>query len=154
MPVSINPVMLSPVTRGEDFSFSIEVIAETPTTINSITCILLNSTDPITITTTLTSINVAGKYISGWDDIFTYVDAGQSDKTQTPISVTGINNLPDSKNLFNLSQDTTDSVIREYSITVNSNEGVQTFSLTQTVNNNLELIRSFMDNYNYNGGEM
>ncbi len=159
MAVEISPVdELPSVTRLRDFSSTVsasiseggEGEGETPAvTIVSVTAQLVGASDTgIIITPGTTSVTISGKHLSGFQDILTYVDKGQSDKTQAPKTVTGIENMPIGQNLFDLNQDKKQSLDRQFLITVKlSDDSSQTFTLKQTVLNDLESIRSFMGSY-------
>ena len=165
MAVEISPAdELPSVTRLRDFSATISasIVEEgggeegegegppAPTvTIVSVTAEIVGGSDPgIVITPGSTSVTISGKHLSGFQDILTYVDKGQSDKTQTPKSVTGIENMPAGQNLFDLNQDKKQSLDRQFLITVTlDDDSAQSFTLKQTVLNDLESIKSFMGNY-------
>jgi hypothetical protein len=157
MSVSYTPNPLDDVVRAVDFSLSISFSAGSGT-ITSVTGELLGEVEPIIITPAGNSLLVSGKYLSGWTDTFTYVDAGESNLTQAPKTAIGTENLPASQNLFDLDQDQTYIVVRQFSVTVEYTEDslpyTTTFLIDHNVYNNLEAMRSFMDNYNYNGGEL
>jgi hypothetical protein len=156
MAVEISPdEELPSVLRLKDFSTTISAaIVEgeeggESETITSVTAQLVGSADPgIVITPGPTSVTISGKHVTGFQDILTYVDKGQSDKTQTPKSVTGIENMPAGQNLFDLNQDKKQSLDRQFLIIVTlDDDSVQSFTLKQTVINDLESMRSFMGGY-------
>lgn len=125
-------------------------------TILSIDVQLLGDSEPITIATTTSNIEFEGTYLSGWEDVFTYVPAGESNRTTTPLQV-NLSNLPPGQDLYNLDQDQNYFIFREYEVTVvyvndeTNEETTEVITLTHEVFNDLESIRSFMDNYNYGG---
>ena len=80
------------------------------------------------------------------------MNKGSSDKIETPTTVVGVQNVPPTKELFDLSQDTRLFELKTYLITVNYDDallvpGTETFTVTQQIINDLEGIRSFMDTY-------
>lgn len=148
-------------TRGQDFEQSVTVSVpstETETfTVMDIDVQLLGDEEPIDVTVSVPTINFDGTYFSGWDDVFTYVPPGESDKTVEPTS-TDLANLPDGQGLFNLDQDQKHFIPRDYSVTATYTadstgaESTETATLTHEVFNDLEAIRSFMANYDYGEG--
>jgi len=127
-------------------------------TITSITATLTGEPEPITVTTTTSSITIDGRYLSGFEDVLTFVPPGESNKTTSPSVVTGFNNVPDGQNLYNLDQDQKQLILREYDVTViytndnTSEETTENTVLTHEVLNDLEAVRSFMANYDYGQG--
>ena len=127
-------------------------------TIQSITAVLTGELDPITITTDTSSITISGKYLSGFEDVLTYVPPDESNRTTEPITVVGFNNLPGGQNLYNLDQDQNQFIFREYDVTVvyvndtTLEEITESAILTHEVLNDLEAVRSFMANYDYGEG--
>lgn len=159
MPVEITPNdQLPSVVRLQSFSTTVSASVvsggegggeEESATVISVTAEMVGGKDPgINITAGESSVTISGKHVSGFSDILTYVDKGQSDKTQTPKTVVGIENMPPGQNLFDLNQDKKQSLDREFIITVNlSDETSTSFTLKQTVQNDLESIKSFMGSY-------
>lgn len=152
---TIDPIILPPVGISTEFSVT---IVPTPDidestglleTITSVTASLIGSPEEssVIITPGTTSVTISGKHLNTFTDVFTYVSKGQSDKTETPTSVIGRGKVPPAKTLFNLAQDLRKSEIRSYSIVVNE---TQVFTVTQEVENALELMKDFMANY-FNG---
>jgi hypothetical protein len=148
-------------TRGVEFTQSVTVsVPSTETedfTITNISVVLIGEQDSITITIDEPTIDFEGTYLSGWDDVFTYVPPGESDKTTTPINAT-IDELPDGQDLYNLNQDQKQFIARNYDVTVtyigsvSQEETTETETLTHEVFNDLESIRAFMSNYDYGEG--
>lgn len=142
--------------RGRNINETVAV--SVPGTILEITVTLEGDQDEIVIETSNSGFTITGKYISGWQDIFTYVEAGESDQTETPKTAVDIANMPPDKNLYNLDQDQKQSIFRNYRVAVVF-ENEETFTeetleatLTHQVDNDLDAIKDFMANYNYNGG--
>ena len=95
---------------------------------------------------------ITGSFADPYSDSFTYIDAGQSDKTQTPTTVSGVDNLPADKIFFDLDQDMTAYTTKTFTVTVsydliNVAQTPETFTLTMKINNEWEGIRSVVDNY-------
>lgn len=143
-----NPSILPPVNLDENFTVVVSVVPGPLEVINSVSGTLIGSPkEPISVSSGTTSITISGKHQNTFSDSITYTDAGETDLTQAPVTVIGIGNVPDKKNLFDLKQDLRQSETRTYVLTVN---GSQTLTVTQEVRNPLEAKRQFMANYNYN----
>lgn len=153
---------LAEATRGVDFVLNVSFIEGSGGTINSV--VATHGTaedDTVTITNSNTGFTAVGKYISGWNDVFTFCDAKTSDKEQTPQTVVGAHKMPDGKNLFSLSQDLSAFKYKVYNVDVNYTElvGVPpavtpvvkqgTITIQHKCHNNEQAIRQFMDNDNY-----
>jgi hypothetical protein len=147
---------------GQDFNQTVGVsITSQGTdtfTIQSITAVLIGEQDPIEVATDTSSITIEGSYLSGFEDLLTYVPPGESDRTTDPITAVGFNNLPGGQNLYNLDQDQKQFIFREYDVTVvytndtTLEETTENVVLTHEVLNDLEAVRSFMSNYDYGEG--
>ena len=113
----------------------------------------VDGTEPnLVITPGTTSVAITGSFAAPYSDSFTYIDAGQSDKTQTPTTVSGVDNLPADKIFFDLDQDMTAYTTKTFTVTVsydliNVAQTPETFTLTMKINNEWEGIRSVVDNY-------
>ena len=107
----------------------------------------------ITMTDGEDNCTLIGTYLDGWTDIFTYVEQGYSNLNSTPTLVTGVANLPDDKVVYDLAQDTTNSITKSYTITVSYKDDtltVQTplnFTVTHVINNTWTAIYNKMDAY-------
>ena len=110
----------------------------------------------LVITDGTTSVNIGGTLQDPFVDEFTYIDEGQSDKTQTPVTVQRVVNMPADKLMYNLNQDNTEYTSRFFTITVNWEEGPAgnlvaqtpaTFTLELKIYNEWEGIRTFISNY-------
>ena len=143
-----NPLILNSVVVGDQFTATVEVIPGQFETVSSVTGVLVGTPlEPnITITSGVTSVTISGQHLNTFTDVFTYTEPGVSDLEATPTQATGRGNMPPDKNLFNLNQDTRQSQTRTYLLTVN---GATTLEVTQTVENPLSAMTSFMANYNY-----
>jgi hypothetical protein len=166
MAISLSPEELDPVIRLKNFSVTVtaSVIAEETTetegseegggeepvvTVVAVTAELVGDPDSgIVVTPGETSVTISGRHVTGFVDKLTYVDDGQSDKTQTPKTAIGIQNMPQGQNLFNLDQDPKKSLERQFKIIVTlSDDSTETAVLTQTVENDLDSIKDFMGSY-------
>ena len=113
----------------------------------------VDGTEPnLVITPGTTSVAITGSFADPYSDSFTYIDAGQSDKTQTPTTVSGVDNLPADKIFFDLDQDMTAYTTKTFTVTVsydliNVAQTPETFTLTMKINNEWEGIHSVVDNY-------
>ena len=100
-----------------------------------------------------TVITVGGNWNDPFSDQFTYVEQGQSDKTQTPSVVQSIHLMPSGKVLYDLNQDNTEYVTKGLFITVgyeDINGVAQTpvdFFPEVKLYNPWERMRSFISNY-------
>ena len=66
----------------------------------------------------------------------------------TPITVTGQDNVPADQIFFELSQDTSATASRTYTVTVTYNTSLtETFTVTQTINNEFDAIKTFVSEY-------
>jgi hypothetical protein len=143
-----SPSILPPVNLNDNFSVTVTIVPGALEIVSSVSGVLSGSpSEPITVSSGTTSVTISGKHQNTFVDVFTYTEKGETDLTQTPTIVTGIGNVPDKKNLYDLKQDLRKSEIRTYTLTVN---GSQTLTVTQEVQNPLEVKRKFMANYNYN----
>jgi hypothetical protein len=152
--MTLDPTPLPPATRQQQFEQPVSVSVEG--TILQLDVVLLGNQDEIEIVTNSNGFVIKGRYVSGWEDVFTYVEAGESDLTDTPKTAIDISNMPPDKNLYDLDQDTKQSIFREYTLTIKyadetAAEITEVVDFTHEVQNDLEAMRSFMANYNYNG---
>ena len=98
-------------------------------------------------------VTVGGNWNDPFSDQFTYVEQGQSDKTQTPSVVQSIHLMPSGKVLYDLNQDNTEYVTKGLFITVgyeDINGVAQTpvdFFPEVKLYNPWERMRSFISNY-------
>jgi hypothetical protein len=154
--ITFSPDPIPTAIRGRTVNQTVDV--SVPGSINKITVELVGEQDEIEISTSNSGFTIKGKYVSGWTDIFTYVEAGESDKTDTPKTAIDIPNMPPDKNLYDLNQDKKQSIFRDYNVSVEY-EDETTFekvsasaSISHQVDNDLDAMKDFMANYNYNGG--
>ncbi|WP_292486281.1 hypothetical protein [Methanohalobium sp.] len=144
-------------TRGKPFDITVNFSEDTGGTIDDVSVEFDKQGDNITIVESTDSFSSSGVYNAGWKDIFIYVDAGESNKTQTPKVAINTNNMPPNKNLYNLNQDQKGSVDRTYFCSVkytpsgnNATQDTEEVEVVHTVDNDLDAIKNFMANYNYN----
>ena len=116
-------------------------------TITNVTASVAGSQPDLVITPSSSSVSITGTLTDPFVDEFTYVEPGESDKTQTPTVVQRIPNMPADKILYNLNQDNTTPYIETFTITVTADTGTTTFTLELKINNEYEGIRSFISNY-------
>lgn len=155
MSITYSPDPVTPATRGQTFSITV-TFSYSSGSITSVVATLDSDGDEITIIDSSNSFTISGRYLSGWQDEFYYVAAGESINTAPTEIAINIANMPADKNLFELKQDMQVAVIKTYSVAISwiDNEllssGTSTLTVPHTVVNDLEAIRIFMDNYNYN----
>lgn len=115
--------------------------------IKSIVVTLEENEPEVFITNGVETASIVGKYIDPFEDVFTYVEKGSSDKLETPKVVIGTQNMPPDKDFYDLSQDTRSESIRHYTVLVSSDLGSETFYVNHSIYNEWEGMRSFVDNY-------
>ena len=165
----INISNLSPVTRGNTFTQTVNVTPTEGEEIVKVEAALDNDEgDDIEITPSASSFTVSGIIWDGWNDVFTYRELGEQENK----NASSIGRMPPKKNLFDLDQDISDSITRNYTVQIKYDPmlfdgGSTTFdsssletifdakdriiSLTQQINNDYNAIKEFMANYEYNG---
>jgi hypothetical protein len=156
--ITFSPEELPVAIRGKAVNETVGI--SVPGTISSISITLSGEYEQkdIVIQTSNSSFTITGKYLAGWQDVFTYVEANESDKTDTPKTAIDIPNMPLGKNLYDLNQDKKQSIFVDYTVTVvfvnpeTMAEETLTATLTHQVDNDLGAMADFMANYNYNGG--
>ena len=146
--VSVSPgsgTVVTAVNRTGTISATVTAAADDEETINNVTS---TTHTGITMTTGTTSCTLIGSYVDPFTDTFQYVEATSSDKLSTPVTVTGLANLPSDKRFYNLGQDTTASVTKSYTITVTYNTtSTSTFTVTHVINNTWDAIYSAVNTY-------
>lgn len=158
--ITFSPEELPVAIRGKDVNESVSVTVPGAISELAVAIIADPPQEEIVVNITGSGFTITGKYMSGWEDVFTYVEAGESDKTDTPKTAIDIPNMPPDKNLYDLNQDKKQSIFVDYKVTVvfeneeTMMEETLEGTLTHQVDNDLEAMRSFMANYNYNGGEL
>ena len=151
MGVTIDVEELEPITRP-NFSVNetITAIPDDPVLdeIENVTATVDGEEPDLVITSGVETVTITGEYQDPFEDVFTYVDDGESDKTMTPITVVGIPNVPEDKKLFDLDQDMADPFVKTITVVVTYGGGqTASFEVTHDINNEFEGIRSFMDTY-------
>ena len=165
MTVTITPdeaTDLADITRpnfaiNQTVSASATATAPNVANVTNVTATLQSGSEPdLVITDGTTSVNIGGTLQDPFVDEFTYIDEGESDKTQTPVTVQRVVNMPADKLMYNLNQDTTEYTSRFFTITVNWEEGPvgnlvaqtpATSTLELKIYNEWEGIRAFVSNY-------
>ena len=165
MTVTITPdeaTDLADITRpnfaiNQTVSATATATAPNVANVTNVTASLQSGSEPdLVITDGTTSVNIGGTLQDPFVDEFTYIDEGESDKTQTPVTVQRVVNMPADKLMYNLNQDTTEYTSRFFTITVNWEEGPvgnlvaqtpATFTLELKIYNEWEGIRAFISNY-------
>ena len=124
--------------------------------VTNVTATVQGTQPNLVITPGSTSVSITGSIEDPFVDEFTYIEQGESDKTQTPVTVQRIVNMPADKLMYNLNQDNTVFTSRFFTITVNWEEGPAgnlvaqtpaTFTLELKIYNEWEGIRAFISNY-------
>ena len=165
MTVTITPdeaTDLADITRpnfaiNQTVSASATATAPNVANVTNVTATLQSGSEPdLVITDGTTSVNIGGTLQDPFVDEFTYIDEGQSDKTQTPVTVQRVVNMPADKLMYNLEQDNTTPYTETFTVTVQWEQGPAgnlvaqtpvTFTLELKINNSYEGIRSFISNY-------
>ena len=100
--------------------------------------------------------SITGSIEDPFVDEFTYIEQGESDKTQSPVTVQRLVNMPSDKLFYDLNQDNTNFTTEIFNITVQWESGTAgnlvaqtpaTFTLELKIYNEWEGIRSFVSNY-------
>ena len=160
MAVTITPDVatgLTDITRP-NFTMNQTVTAsgDVDDDITNVTATVQGTHPNLVITPGSTSVSITGTLEDPFIDEFTYIDEGQSDKTQTPVTVQRVVNMPADKLMYNLNQDNTEYTSRFFTVTVNWEEGPAgnlvaqtpaTFTLELKIYNEWEGIRAFISNY-------
>ena len=115
--------------------------------ITNVTATVSGTHPNLVITPSSSSVSITGTLQDPFIDEFTYIDEGQSDKTQTPITVQRVVNMPADKVMYNLNQDATVFATEIFTITVTNDGSTIDFTLELKIYNEWEGIRSFVSNY-------
>jgi hypothetical protein len=141
---------------NQTVSASCSVTAPDVCNVTNVTASVVGTQPNLVITPGSTSVSITGSIEDPFVDEFTYIDEGQSDKTQTPTTVQRIVNMPADKLMYNLNQDNTTFTTETFNITVQWESGPSgnlvaqtpaTFTLELKIYNEWEGIRSFISNY-------
>ena len=121
-------------------------------TITNVTASVDGTEPNLVITPGTTSVSITGSFADPFSDSFTYVDAGESTNTMTPITVVGAPNLPAGKVFYDLDQDMTAYTTKTFTVVVsyelnNAAQTPESFTLTMKINNSWEGMRSLIDTY-------
>ena len=151
-PTELPPRVRPTYTINETINATCTVAAGQACNVTNVTATVDGTEPNLVITPNTTSVTITGSFADPFSDSFTYVDEGQTDLTQTPITVEGADNLPADKIFFDLDQDMTAYTTKTFTVTVsydliNVAQTPETFTLTMKINNEWEGIRSVVDNY-------
>ena len=151
MAVSITPdeaTGLTDITRP-NFTMNQTVTAsgDADDDITNVTATVQGTHPNLVITPGTTSVSITGTLDDPFIDEFTYIDEGQSDKTQTPITVQRVVNMPSDKLMYNLNQDATTYATETFTITVTHDGSTTDFTIELKIYNEWEGIRAFVSNY-------
>ena len=115
--------------------------------ITNVTATVQGTHPNLVITPGSTSVSITGTLEDPFVDEFTYIEQGESDKTQTPVTVQRIVNMPADKLFYDLNQDNTTYTTETFTITVTHDGSTTDFTLELKIYNEWEGIRSFVSNY-------
>jgi hypothetical protein len=165
MAVTITPdgttTFLTDITRpnftmNQTVSASCSVTSPDVCNVTNVTATVQGTQPDLVITPGTTSVSITGTLEDPFIDQFTYVEQGESDKTQTPVTVERIPNMPADKLMYNLNQDGTAFTTETFNVTVQWESGPVgnltaqspvSFTLELKIYNEWEGIRSFISNY-------
>ena len=146
--VSVSPGIGRVVTEVDRVGTINATVTASASEGENITNVTSTTPEGITVTAAGTkACTLVGTYEDGFIDIFKYVEQGYSDLNSTPTSVTGVSNLPDNKVVYDLAQDTTNSITISYTITVSYDGATDEISVTHVINNTWDAIYNKMDTY-------
>ena len=143
-------------TMNQTVSASCSVASPNVCNVTNVTATVQGTQPSLVITPGSTSVSITGSIEDPFVDEFTYIEQGESDKTQTPVTVQRIVNMPADKLFYDLNQDNTNFTTEIFNITVQWESGTAgnlvaqtpaTFTLELKIYNEWEGIRSFVSNY-------
>ena len=143
-------------TMNQTVSASCSVTSPNVCNVTNVTATVQGTQPDLVITPGSTSVSITGSIEDPFVDEFTYIEQGESDKTQTPVTVQRIVNMPADKLFYDLNQDNTNFTTEIFNITVQWESGTAgnlvaqtpaTFTLELKIYNEWEGIRSFVSNY-------
>ena len=143
-------------TMNQTVSASCSVASPNVCNVTNVTATVQGTQPNLVITPGSTSVSITGSIEDPFVDEFTYIEQGESDKTQTPVTVQRIVNMPADKLFYDLNQDNTNFTTEIFNITVQWESGTAgnlvaqtpaTFTLELKIYNEWEGIRSFVSNY-------
>ena len=151
MAITITPDVatgLTDITRPNfTMNQTVSASGDADDNITNVTATVSGTHPNLVITPSSSSVSITGTLQDPFIDEFTYIDEGQSDRTQTPVTVQKIVNMPADKLMYNLNQDTTVYATETFTITVTADTGTTVFTLELKIYNEWEGIRSFISNY-------
>ena len=151
MAITITPDVatgLTDITRPNfTMNQTVSASGDADDNITNVTATVSGTHPNLVITPSSSSVSITGTLQDPFIDEFTYIDEGQSDKTQTPITVQKIVNMPADKVMYNLNQDATVYATETFTITVTHDGSTTDFTLELKIYNEWEGIRAFVSNY-------
>jgi len=115
--------------------------------ITNVTATVQGTHPNLVITPGTTSVSISGTLSDPFNDVFTYVEPGQTNLNSTPTQVEGTDNMPSGKVMYDLNQDGSAYVSETFTITVTHDGSTTNFTLELKIYNEWEGIRSFISNY-------
>lgn len=162
MTITASPESVLPsVSRFNTFSTTI-TFTDTVTTVDPVTnvsttvtgtilsanCVKNFIDSDVVVANGTSSVTISGIHKTAFSaDEVRYVEKGSSDLLQTPTILYNISDVPPNKDLYYLSQDPADFVIRTYTVNVISTLGSANLEFTQTVINDVTIAYNFLRNY-------
>lgn len=149
MSIIANPLSeLTSVIRSGTFSQTISFTGDASETISSANGVK-NFTDAnVFVSNSTSSVTISGNHTTAFtQDEIKYVDKGSSDLLQTPTVITRFDQVPLNKDLFQVNQDPSSGITRTYTVVVTHSLGVNTFTFSQVVNNDVTTGYNFLQEY-------
>ena len=143
-------------TMNQTVSASATAPAGQVANVTNVTASVVGTQPSLVITSGSTSVSITGSIEDPFVDEFTYIEQGESDKTQSPVTVQRLVNMPSDKLFYDLNQDNTNFTTEIFNIKVQWESGTAgnlvaqtpaTFTLELKIYNEWEGIRSFVSNY-------
>ena len=141
MAVTITPdgtaTFLTDITRpnfamNQTVSASCSVASPNVCNVTNVTATVQGTQPNLVITPGSTSVSITGSIEDPFVDEFTYIEQGESDKTQTPVTVQRLVNMPADKLFYDLNQDNTNFTTEIFNITVQWEAGLTGNLVAQT----------------------
>lgn len=147
MTITVSPLILPTVERYQTFSTTISLAVD----VGIITSVVFDKNfvdSEIAISNSTSSLTISGKHTTAFNgDEVIYVEKGSSDKLQTPSVVTNFSSVPLNKDVIEVNQDPSESKTRTYTAIINHTGGSNTFTLTQTIDNDVTSAKNFLEDY-------
>ena len=100
--------------------------------VTNVTATVQGTQPNLVITPGSTSVSITGSIEDPFVDEFTYIEQGESDKTQSPVTVQRLVNMPSDKLFYDLNQDNTNFTTEIFNITVQWESGTAGNLVAQT----------------------